>query len=144
MNSEEYYDRVNVNRDEDKIIIFRNATFAWARPMKRENMKLNKEKGKSNKNKRKLNIQSSDSLTSEEGGQDAPFTLNDISLEIGREEFIGVTGSIGSGKTSLLLAVIGEMLKKNGDLQLPESLNSNAFYYNNIIQITLSRLGTPK
>ncbi|XP_062527496.1 ATP-binding cassette sub-family C member 10 isoform X2 [Bombyx mori] len=124
MNSEEYYDRVNVNRDEDKIIIFRNATFAWARPMKRDNMKLNKEKGKSNKNKRKLNIQRSDSLTSEEGGQDAPFTLKDISLEIGREEFIGVTGSIGSGKTSLLLAVIGEMLKKNGDLQLPESLNS--------------------
>lgn len=71
-----------------------------------------------------MNIQRRDSTSSSEAGiSDTPFTLNDISLEIGREELIGVTGKVGSGKTSLLLAIIGEMLKKDGDLQIPENLN---------------------
>lgn len=71
-----------------------------------------------------MNIQRRDSTSSSEAGiLENPFTLNDITLEIGREELIGVTGKIGSGKTSLLLAIIGEMLKKDGDIQIPENLN---------------------
>ncbi|CAG9785699.1 unnamed protein product [Diatraea saccharalis] len=124
--SEEYYDRVNTNRDEDKIVIFKNASFSWAtasqrkRPVKKDR----KNKGKSKKRLSKMNVQRRDSTSSSEtAALDGPFTLKDITFEIGREELIGVTGNVGSGKTSLLLAIIGEMLKKGGDIQIPDNLN---------------------
>lgn len=128
MDSECYYDRVNKNHDEDKIIIFKNATFAWAKPSKRRKVpkKSKKNKGKSKKNISRANIQRRDSTSSSETHltQEEPFMLKDISLAIGKEELIGVTGAIGSGKSSLLHAIIGDMMKKNGDLQIPENLSS--------------------
>lgn len=126
MQPEHYYDKVNTNKDEDKIIIFKNATFSWVKPSTRKpQKKIKKDKGKS-KRLSKGSVQRTDETTSstETLATDEPFMLRDISLEVGKEELIGVTGSVGSGKTSLLLAIIGEMIKKNGDLQIPENLNS--------------------
>jgi ABC-type multidrug transport system fused ATPase/permease subunit len=42
------------------------------------------------------------------------FSLQELSLSVGRGELVGVTGSIGSGKTSLLCALLGEMSAKGG------------------------------
>ncbi|XP_063822575.1 ATP-binding cassette sub-family C member 10 [Ostrinia nubilalis] len=123
---EDYYDRVNTNRDEDKVIIFKNASFTWAKPSQKPKPtpKKRKNKGKSKKKLSRVSIQRRDSSSSAEAGTlDSPFTLNDISLEIGREDLIGITGKVGSGKTSLLMAIIGEMIKKDGDIQIPENLN---------------------
>lgn len=123
MDSEDYYDRVNTNHDEDKIIIFKNASFAWAKPSarKKQQPKTRRNKGKS---KKRLSIQRRDSMSSAEVlVQDEPFMLKDINLEIGKGELVGIAGSIGSGKTSLLLAIIGDMVKKNGDIEIPENLN---------------------
>lgn len=127
MDAELYYDRLNKNHDEDKIIIFRNATFAWAKPSKRKKppKKSKKNKGKSKKRLSRGSIQRQDSTSSSEQlAQDEPFILKDICLEIGNEELIGVTGTVGSGKTSLLHAIIGDMIKKEGYLQIPENLIS--------------------
>nr|XP_049696505.1 uncharacterized protein LOC110371605 [Helicoverpa armigera] len=127
MDAELYYDRLNKNHDEDKIIIFKNATFAWAKPSKRKKppKKSKKNKGKSKKRLSRGSIQRRDSTSSSEQlMQDEPFSLKDISLEIGNEELIGVTGAVGSGKTSLLHAILGDMLKKNGSLQIPDNLTS--------------------
>ncbi|KAJ8730790.1 hypothetical protein PYW08_002203 [Mythimna loreyi] len=127
MDSELYYDRLNKNHDEDKIIIFKNSTFAWAKPSKRKKLpkKSRKNKGKSKKRLSRGSIQRRDSTSSSEHLiQDEPFTLNDISLEIGNEELIGITGAVGSGKSSLLHAIMGDMIKKNGYLQIPENLSS--------------------
>nr|ASS36022.1 ABCC10 [Samia ricini] len=125
MDMEYYYDKVNTNRDEDKIIIIKNASFAWAKPSKHKRKPV---KTKKNKGKRKMstmNIQRHDSTSSSDPGvQEESFTLKDISLEIGKEELIGITGPVGSGKTSLLHAIIGEMIKKSGDLQISDNLNS--------------------
>ncbi|XP_053612286.1 ATP-binding cassette sub-family C member 10 [Plodia interpunctella] len=124
MDSERYYDRLNTNEDEDKVIIFKNATFAWAKP---SIVKIPLPKPKKNKGKRssKGNIKRRESISSSDAVyQEELFSLKDICLEIGRDQLIGVTGSVGSGKTSLLLAIIGEMKKENGDIQIPESLNS--------------------
>ncbi|XP_049867954.1 uncharacterized protein LOC126368123 [Pectinophora gossypiella] len=123
MDSEVYYDRVNTNHDEDKVIIFKNASFAWAKPSKRRKhpQRTKKNKGKS---KKRLSIQRRDSTSSSEALlHDEPFALKDISLEIGKGELIGITGSVGCGKSSLLLAIIGDMTKQSGDIQIPESLN---------------------
>ncbi|CAK1601027.1 unnamed protein product [Parnassius mnemosyne] len=125
MESDRYYDRVNTNCDEDKIIIFKNASFAWTKASPRKQLEpktTKKNKGKSNKNLSKRNVQRKDS-TADLHTQE-PFMLRDISLEIGKGELIGITGNVGSGKTSLLHAIIGEMLKTNGDLQIPDNLSS--------------------
>ncbi|KAL4715350.1 hypothetical protein ACJJTC_015121 [Scirpophaga incertulas] len=124
---ENYYDRLNTNSDEDKVIIFKNATFSWAKPSHKYKpyRKNRKNKGKSTKRISRANKQRRDSTSSSEfGTPNAPFELKDISLEIYREAFIGVTGKVGSGKTSFLLSIVGEMLKKNGDIQIPDTLNS--------------------
>lgn len=124
MDAEQYYDRLNTNRDEDKIIILKQASFSWHKPAQRRPMpKMKKDKGKSKK-KISKRLKRSDSVSSAESPSQEPFTLKDISLEIGKEELVCVAGPMGSGKTSLLLAIIGEMTKQNGDIQIPENLNS--------------------
>lgn len=98
--------------------------------LKKHLIKNKKMKGKSNKRISKGNIQRKDSSSSSEGfdhqrlSSGKPFMLKDISLEVGKGELIGITGNLGSGKTSLILAIIGEMLKKKGELQVVENLNS--------------------
>ncbi|KOB68493.1 putative abc transporter c family member, partial [Operophtera brumata] len=102
MQAEHYYDKVNTNKDEDKIIIFKNATFSWVKPMKRKpQAKLKKNKGKSNKRLSKGNVQRPDETTSSSeavniningssvANTDEPFMLRDICLEIGKDELIG-------------------------------------------------------
>lgn len=136
--SEDYYDRLNTNKDEDKVIIFKNASFSWAKslPKKVSDSKTKKNKGKSKKRLSRVSIQRRDSSSSSETAHlEKPFMLNDISLEIGREDLIGVTGKVGSGKTSLLLAIIGEMLKKDGDIQIPDNFNGK--YMSQVLQSVL-------
>lgn len=43
-----------------------------------------------------------------------PFKITDFSLQIGRNEFIAVVGGVGSGKSSLLAALAGDMRKTSG------------------------------
>ena len=53
-----------------------------------------------------------DSNTEETGSSEIekkPFELNDIELEVGKGEFIAVIGMVGSGKSSLMSAILGEM-----------------------------------
>ncbi|CAG9578746.1 unnamed protein product [Danaus chrysippus] len=125
MDLEYYYDRLNTNRDEDKIIILKNATFTWAKPSvwKKVASKSKKNKGKSKKNLSKR-LDRTNSESSQDGTIHEPFKLKDISLEIGKGELIGIVGPVGSGKTSLLLALIGDMIKQSGDIQIPENLDS--------------------
>ncbi|KAK4127358.1 hypothetical protein N657DRAFT_565667 [Parathielavia appendiculata] len=50
-----------------------------------------------------------------------PFKLQDLNLEIGRNELVAVIGTVGSGKTSLLAALAGDMRKTNGEVILGAS-----------------------
>lgn len=45
-----------------------------------------------------------------------PFHISDINISINRNEFIAVIGSVGSGKTSLLCALAGDMRKTSGNI----------------------------
>lgn len=56
--------------------------------------------------------------------QDLSFPgLKDISLNIKRGEFVLITGSIGTGKTSLLNAIDGSMRKESGDSKIYGSIS---------------------
>ncbi|KAI0398246.1 ATP-binding cassette transporter protein [Xylariaceae sp. FL0594] len=50
-----------------------------------------------------------------------PFKLESLSLAVGRKELIAVIGSVGSGKTSLLAALAGDMRKTAGEVVLGAS-----------------------
>lgn len=50
-----------------------------------------------------------------------PFKLQDINLEIGRNELVAVIGTVGSGKTSLLAALAGDMRRTSGEVILGAS-----------------------
>ncbi|SMR55073.1 unnamed protein product [Zymoseptoria tritici ST99CH_1E4] len=54
--------------------------------------------------------------TNEEEEQKKPFEVRDINLTVGRDELIAVIGSVGSGKSSLLAALAGDMRKTNGNV----------------------------
>lgn len=45
-----------------------------------------------------------------------PFKLTNLNLEVGRNELIAVIGTVGSGKSSLLASLAGDMRKTNGDV----------------------------
>lgn len=61
-------------------------------------------------------IDSASTLTTEE-----PFRLQDIDFEIGRNELVAVIGSVGSGKSSLLAALAGDMRRTGGGVMLGAS-----------------------
>jgi ABC-type multidrug transport system fused ATPase/permease subunit len=50
-----------------------------------------------------------------------PFQISDINLSIGRNELIAVIGSVGSGKSSLLCALAGDMRKTSGSITFGSS-----------------------
>ncbi|KAE9379682.1 putative ABC transporter [Stipitochalara longipes BDJ] len=50
-----------------------------------------------------------------------PFQINDINLSIGRNELIAIIGSVGSGKSSLLSALAGDMRKMAGNITFGSS-----------------------
>jgi ATP-binding cassette, subfamily C (CFTR/MRP), member 1 len=66
-----------------------------------------------------------DNLVSDTGStlveEREPFKLQDLNFEIGRNELVAVIGSVGSGKTSLLAALAGDMRKTSGEVVLGAS-----------------------
>ncbi|KAF2265600.1 hypothetical protein CC78DRAFT_181780 [Lojkania enalia] len=53
--------------------------------------------------------------------EEHPFELKGLDLSIGRKELVAVIGGVGSGKSSLLAALAGDMRKTNGDIMIGAS-----------------------
>ena len=51
-------------------------------------------------------------------------TLSSLNLEVKQGELAVIVGPVGSGKSSLLSAILGEMIKTNGTI----SINGNFAY----------------
>lgn len=47
-----------------------------------------------------------------------PFSINNLNLSIKRGELVAIVGAVGSGKSSILSALVGEMRKGQGAVQL--------------------------
>ncbi|KAH7072955.1 P-loop containing nucleoside triphosphate hydrolase protein [Paraphoma chrysanthemicola] len=53
--------------------------------------------------------------------EEKPFEIKDVDLTFGRNELVAVIGSVGSGKSSLLAALAGDMRRTAGDVVMGAS-----------------------
>ncbi|KAL2917448.1 hypothetical protein HK105_203114 [Polyrhizophydium stewartii] len=101
------------------------ASFTWEEVRKNDDKSKSKSKRRIFKKKKSKESQA----TLAENGSDkkdgdaesdkpAPFALQDITLDIPRGSLVAVVGSVGSGKSSFLSALIGGMRKTAGDSAL--------------------------
>ena len=106
-----------------------NASFTWERTIKQDNdqsdPRLNKKpiKKVSDTEKAALKVRNDDGARSGDDStstltQVEPFQLQGIDLTVGRSELIAVIGGVGSGKSSLLAALAGDMRRTNGSVTM--------------------------
>ena len=110
--SEEQDDPAIWKEDMNAAVAMNDASFTWERTPTQESDKAGV-KGKPEG----ANTDDSSTLVEER----EPFKLQDLSFEIGRNELVAVIGGVGSGKTSLLSALAGDMRKTSGDVLLGAS-----------------------
>ncbi|KAF3402135.1 Multidrug resistance-associated protein 1 [Talaromyces pinophilus] len=75
--------------------------------------KVTEKTGKSSETSSTDGEEKAHEVTTESGKE--PFKIHDLEFNIAKGEFLGVVGNVGSGKTSFLASLAGEMRKVNGD-----------------------------
>lgn len=139
--AEEAADDIKWDKENKNAIIIKNADFTWERtptqdpdkipgkgPRGKKELKAAKKAEKNAKRESKLSskrnsagtvngdgVDSASTLTEE---QQEPFSIKGIDFTIGRNELIAVIGSVGSGKSSLLAALAGDMRRTAGGITL--------------------------
>lgn len=117
---EEMLEDMTVDTKGEDAIRLENASFTWERTPTQEPGKAAEEKGK----KSKKNSQKPSSRPNSSGEDTAStlveereaFKLHDLNLSVKRNELIAVIGGVGSGKSSLLSALAGDMRKTDGSV----------------------------
>ncbi|WPH03689.1 oligomycin resistance atp-dependent permease yor1 [Acrodontium crateriforme] len=146
LNAEEIQDETNWDNDNENAIVILDADFTWERTptqnsdatvgngpsdskLAKAEKKDAKSKAKEEKRKSKLAMADKEKQVSVPGTpstptssgdsvdeEEKPFSVRQIDLAVGRQELIAVIGSVGSGKSSLLGALAGDMRKTNGSV----------------------------
>jgi ATP-binding cassette, subfamily C (CFTR/MRP), member 1 len=142
--AEEAEDPVNWDFENESAVVLENANFVWERNAVREsdidkkaatakrkkpdkktakhakcNLKRQSEApGKSPSNATTLY---ENAISGEGNEQQQAFSLKDLNLAVGRHELVAVIGTVGSGKSSLLAALAGDMRKTGGSIILGSS-----------------------
>lgn len=101
--------------DSDNAIKIDNADFTWESSTKSGAAKAAEKKG----------AKKNDIVPATAEMEALPFALRGVNLSVRKGELLAIIGSVGSGKTSLLSALAGEMRKTTGDVTLGAS--SRAF-----------------
>ncbi|KAF4965895.1 hypothetical protein FSARC_6365 [Fusarium sarcochroum] len=111
---EETVEDMTVDTEGEDAIRLESASFTWEKSHKEESEKGEKgKKDKDNHAKTPQNESSGDD-TSTLVDEREPFKLQDLNFDVKRNELIAVIGSVGSGKSSLLSALAGDMRKTEG------------------------------
>ncbi len=120
-----------IDKTIENAVEVKGASFTWDAP-KSEIAQDDKEKhgpprgGKSrkgdnlSKGQKKPEAEMNKKLASEDG--ERVFQLSDISLTIPRGQLVAIVGAVGSGKSSLLQGLIGEMRKTDGSITFGGSI----------------------
>jgi ABC-type multidrug transport system fused ATPase/permease subunit len=124
--SEEREDEATLKPDGPNAVEMHDATFTWERTPTQDTEgtiggALAEKKGRKEVAKDGKRPGSSDEDASTLVEEREPFKLQDMNFEIGRNELVAIIGSVGSGKSSLLAALAGDMRKTNGEVVLGAS-----------------------
>ena len=128
---EEMEEEMTVDKTGDDAIRLEDASFTWERTPTQEGDKAKGDKakgGKGEKGVKEPKVKKDPSQAParpDSSGEDTastlveerePFKIHDLNLSVKRNELIAVIGSVGSGKSSLLSALAGDMRKTNGNV----------------------------
>ncbi|KAG6916302.1 hypothetical protein DXG01_007459 [Tephrocybe rancida] len=111
--------------DEQKAAVSVNADFTWETAGKLDGDKFglggkNRKKGKKEKKTDPVlptTVDSARASTAEGSKEDEkPFELKDLKFSVPKGSFVAIVGRVGSGKSSVLQAMIGEMRKTKGEV----------------------------
>ncbi|KAM5342534.1 hypothetical protein ACJ41O_013500 [Fusarium nematophilum] len=114
---EEMVEDMTVESAGEDAIRLESASFTWEKTHSSESEKPGDKGKKDKKNNHPKTPQldsSGDDTASTLVEEREPFKLQDLSFQVKRNELIAVIGSVGSGKSSLLSALAGDMRKTNG------------------------------
>lgn len=102
----------------------KGASFTWdAPPPDEEESKRGKgKKGKGGKKSKKPSPSSAGDGSEKEKDDDKVFKIPNVTLSIPRGQLVAIVGPVGSGKTSLLQGLIGEMRKTSGSVMFGGSV----------------------
>ena len=92
-----------------------NASFTWDGPPPDED-----KEGKGKKKGRRSSKQAP--VSANEVKEEVMFKLRNIDLKIPRGQLVAIVGAVGSGKTSLLQGLIGDMRKTEGSVRFGGSV----------------------
>ncbi|KAL2812956.1 P-loop containing nucleoside triphosphate hydrolase protein [Aspergillus granulosus] len=91
-----------------------NASFTWERLAEDKEAEQAEKKGAPGEQAKPASEKATDQPTE-------PFQLRDLALDVRRDELIAVIGGVGSGKSSLLSALAGDMRMTSGAVRLSTS-----------------------
>ena len=106
----------------------KGAAFTWDVPPDKSSTdsKSGSKKGKPEPNKLKLELEAArkakESAEKAKNDEESVFKLKDIYFSIPRGQLVAIVGAVGSGKTSLLQGIIGEMRRTSGSIKFGGSV----------------------
>ncbi|KAI0073467.1 ABC protein [Panus rudis PR-1116 ss-1] len=104
-----------IDPEQEYAVEIKGATFEWEESASAKEAREAKEKI----SKKKKHSEKEDGAgVGVKGEQNAPFQVRDIDMFVPRGSLVAIVGSVGSGKSSLLQGIIGEMRRLKGYVSL--------------------------
>lgn len=105
-------DDIEIDLGLDVAIRTTHATFQW--PTAKEGVSGNSEKKKKLWQRKKAKAKETDEQPPTPASPQEPFKIEDLDLEIPRGRLVAIVGAVGSGKSSILHGLLGEMRSISG------------------------------
>ncbi|KAG0700067.1 ABC protein [Suillus ampliporus] len=104
-------DALVIDKDQESALLVKDATFEWESFEKDSGEGFSSKKG----TRGGKSVKEDEAKEKPDPGKDTPlFRVKDVTMTIPRGQLVAVVGPIGSGKSSLLQGLIGEMRKVSG------------------------------
>ena len=114
-----------VDGDLEYALEVENASWTWDAPPEQIDDKKKKSQSKDNNRfARKKNEKTAEKSPEERAKEEEKiFKVQDVSFKVSRGKLVAVVGPVGSGKSSLLQGLIGEMRKTSGSVIFGASMS---------------------